>query len=63
MKQNMGLLSFVVILGIIIAGVYGWVMNLVMIMHSDFSHITGLLVIRIIGIFMAPIGAVLGYIP
>lgn len=44
-----------------LAGVTGWVMNIVDIVNSDFSNITGMLVIRIIGVFVAPLGAVLGY--
>lgn len=43
------------------AAVFGWAWNIVKICDSDFSHITGMLIVRIIGIFIAPIGAVLGY--
>jgi len=44
-----------------LAGVVGWVMNIVDIVNSDFSSITGMLVVRIIGVFVPPLGAVLGY--
>lgn len=44
-----------------IAAVIGWVLNIIDIANADFSHVTGMLIIRIIGIFVAPIGAVLGY--
>lgn len=40
----------------------GWIMNIVAIAGSSFDVITGMLVIRIIGVFIAPIGAVLGFI-
>lgn len=55
-------LSFI-IAGVIlaIAGLIGWVLNIVSIVHADFSYVTGLLIMRIIGIFIVPIGAVLGY--
>jgi len=42
-------------------GVIGWVWNIVKIAGNDFGVITGMLVLRVIGIFIAPLGAVLGY--
>lgn len=33
---------------VILAGVVGWVMNIVDIIHSDFSNVDGMLVVRII---------------
>lgn len=44
-----------------LAAVVGWVMNIMDIVKSDFSSITGLLVLRVIGVFVPPLGAVLGY--
>ena len=41
--------------------IVGWIWNIVQIVHSSFSPLTGLLIMRIIGVFMAPVGAVLGY--
>jgi hypothetical protein len=43
-------------------GLLGWVLNIITVAGSDFGVITGLLVLRIVGIFIAPLGAVLGYI-
>ena len=37
----------------------GWIMNITAIIHS--SGLTGMVIARIIGVFMFPIGAVLGY--
>lgn len=48
------------IIGLWIAGIIGWVLNLVKIFDADFAHVTGVLVLRIIGVFIAPIGSVLG---
>lgn len=45
-----------------IAMVTGWVMNIITIAHSNFNDITGMLVLRVVGIFMAPLGGILGYI-
>jgi hypothetical protein len=43
-----------------LAGLVGWILNIVEII-SNFS-VTGLMVMRVIGVFMAPLGAILGYI-
>ena len=52
-----GLLSVV---AVIIAGVFGWVMNLIQIAHS--SGIDGMVIVRVIGAFIAPLGAILGWL-
>ena len=52
-----GVIGVVVILGLLI----GWVRNIVIVAQSDFGEVTGFLVVRIIGILVAPIGAVLGW--
>jgi hypothetical protein len=52
----------IVYLALIAAFIYGWIANIVAIAYSNFSEITGVLVLRIAGIFIAPLGAVLGYI-
>lgn len=49
-------------LALIIAIIYGWIMNIVIIAGSNFSEITGILVLRVVGIFVAPLGVVLGYV-
>lgn len=41
---------------------YGWIMNIVTIAHSNFNDLTGLLILRLVGIFIAPLGVVLGYV-
>jgi hypothetical protein len=40
----------------------GWIANIVKIVNTDFDVFTGLLIARCIGVFMAPLGAVLGYV-
>ena len=44
-----------------VAAVVGWIMNIVTIAGSSFDVLSGILVLRIVGIFVAPLGAVLGY--
>jgi len=50
-----------IIILLFFAGLYGWIMNIVSIINSDLIPLTTLLVVRVIGIFIPPIGAVLGY--
>lgn len=51
-----------IVIGLWIAAIVGWVMNIITIAHANFSDLTGILILRIVGIFVAPLGAVLGYI-
>lgn len=45
-----------------IAGLYGWINNIITICNYDFGgEITGMIVVRIVGIAVAPIGAIIGY--
>jgi len=46
------------------AAAVGWIMNLVAVIHAagaTLSHVTVMLVLRIVGIFIAPLGAILGW--
>ena len=49
-------------LGIVVALVTGWVLNIITLAHSSFDVITGMLVLRVVGIFVAPLGTILGYL-
>jgi hypothetical protein len=44
-----------------LVGVGGWVANIVKLVGMNFDPITGLLIVRAVGIFVAPVGAVLGF--
>ncbi len=39
----------------------GWVMNIVSLVHTSFSPITGIAVARLVGIFIPPLGGILVY--
>ena len=58
-----GLVQSLIVLAISGVGLVGWIMNIVKITQADFSHIDGELVVRVIGIPMAPVGAVSGWLP
>ena len=49
---------------VMLAGLYGWVNNLLMFAHSNAKLVDfdTMLILRFIGIFLAPLGAVLGYV-
>ena len=64
MKKQSGTsqVLLLIYLMLLIAGAIGWIENIVKIFHADFSHITGILVLRVVGIFVAPLGSVLGFL-
>ena len=45
-----------------VVGLGGWVANIVKLVGMDFGHVTGMLVVRAIGIVAAPLGAVMGFL-
>jgi hypothetical protein len=60
----MAKVSFVpslLVIVVAILGFVGWVMNIMTIAGSSFNDLTGLLILRVVGIFIAPLGAVLGW--
>ena len=48
-------------LTLLVLGVYGWVNNIITLVQMDTLTLTGMTIARIIGISIAPLGAVLGY--
>lgn len=45
---------------LVVVGI-GWVMNIIDLLGTSFDPITGLAILRVVGIFIPPLGAVLGY--
>lgn len=62
MLSKIGIASFVLALAFVIAGVTGWVLNIIELANIVGGDITGMFVLRIIGIVIVPLGAVLGYL-
>ena len=54
-----GVIASVILLGVIILGTIGWVMNIFKLFGAD--TITGMEVVRAIGILFAPLGAIVGW--
>lgn len=61
-KIKVGIITWLLIFTAVILGFVGWIMNILTIAGSSFNDLTGLLVLRVVGIFIAPMGAVLGWI-
>lgn len=53
---------------VLVAAVVGWVMNVINVINALMTNvpfieaITGTVVLQIVGIFVAPLGAILGYV-
>lgn len=59
---KVGLFTWLLLITVFILGFAGWAMNIMTIAGSSFNDLTGLLILRVVGIFIAPMGAVLGWI-
>mgnify|MGYP003443260006 FL=1 len=56
-KQQVELL----VVALVLAGVVGWFMNIFDIVAAVSDPITAMFILRCVGIFVAPLGAILGY--
>lgn len=54
-------LMMTLVIPIAAAGLWGWVWNIVKLISMSFDPITGMLIVRVAGIFVPPLGAVVGY--
>ena len=61
-KQKGFTLPEMIVVCVFLLGVGGWIANIVKIFAIVNDDITGMFIMRIVGIFVAPIGAVLGYL-
>lgn len=41
--------------------IWGWILNIIDICQSNLDNITGLIVVKIIGIFIFPVGSFMGW--
>ena len=67
MKKNHGYtfveLLLVLMIPVALAAVGGWVFNIIKLTACSFAPLTSEPILRVIGIFLAPLGAVLGFVP
>ncbi len=59
-KFALGFIAFY--LTLLFVGGYGWIMNLITIWHTMDSPVTAKFIARVAGIFVFPVGAVLGFL-
>lgn len=60
-KQKGYTTSDLIIVAFVLLSIGGWIANIVKLIGSDFDPLTGMVVGRVVGIFVAPLGAILGY--
>lgn len=62
MKVQSGFSAFELLVAIIVVGGFtGWVMNIIKLFGESFDPLTGWAIGRVVGVFVAPLGAVLGW--
>lgn len=61
LAEKLGVGVVLVWLALIIAFIYGYVQNIIKIMHLFGSTVGAELVVRLVGAFAAPLGAIAGY--
>ena len=54
------MIFYLIVIGLWIIFAVGYILNIIAIVHMINDPITGMLILRIIGIFAAPMGAILG---
>lgn len=58
---DIGIVGVLGLIALLIAAAAGWVMNIAAIVHTLSDPLTGVFIFRCVGIFIAPLGAILGY--
>lgn len=63
-ESQSGFSTIAAIIGfvVLLAAIGGWVANIVKLIGMLDGSITAMLVVRIVGIFAAPLGAIVGYV-
>ena len=57
------LIAIILVWGLLlVAPAYGWIMNIVNICSVESFEFSGVMIVQVIGIFVAPLGAVMGYV-
>jgi len=61
-RDEPGIVFYVTYLLIIVFALYGWVSNIIILWNSFDAPLTAKTIVRVAGIFVAPLGIILGYI-
>ena len=60
--DKVGVVGITLIVGLFGVSAYGWVNNIILFAGSSFDPLTAKVIARGIGIFVVPLGVVMGYI-
>lgn len=61
-KSDTGIVFAITYILIIVGGFIGWVLNIVNLFKTENFEFTGVVILQIVGIFVGPLGAILGYL-
>lgn len=61
MKDTWIIIKGLLALSILAGGAYGWVWNIIKLVQSDFIITSGMSIGRVIGVFVLPVGSILGF--
>ena len=56
------IIGLVIFFSLIVASVGGWITNIVKLAHMHGGIDSGMYILRVVGIFVAPLGVILGYL-
>lgn len=60
--MRIGITAALIWLAVVVLGVIGWVMNIITIFGTDHILDTGKGILRVVGIFVPPLGAIMGWL-
>lgn len=60
-KKNSGILLLVYLLVVAVCCI-GWIMNIINLFNTKNFELSGVIILQIVGIFLAPLGVVMGYL-
>lgn len=61
-KSELGFILVLTLAAVWVAAIGGWIANIVKIFGSAADPLTPFFIIRCIGVFVAPVGAILGFL-
>jgi hypothetical protein len=60
--EKLGFVGLVSVIVLMIAAAIGWIANVVQIVHLAGGPVTTLFIVKIVGVFAPPLGAIMGWV-
>lgn len=60
---SLGTAGFLSVILVMVLAVIGWIMNIIKIVGAIADPVTAMFILRCVGIIVAPLGAILGWVP